>query len=76
MAVTNLQAYMSGQNLMILGEEGSAQLSIFDIQGKQVMAEQVELTGDFRKALNLPAGIYVVSLQTKDMMKTNKIIIK
>jgi hypothetical protein len=61
---------------MIIGEEGQAQLSVFDIQGKQVLAEQVELTTDFRKGLNLPTGIYVIKVQTNEAIKTNKVIIK
>ena len=73
---SKLQAYMSGQNLMIIGEEGQAQLSIFDIQGKQMLNEQVQLTSDYRKSLSLTTGIYIVRIQMNDIIKTNKVIIK
>lgn len=71
-----LQAYISEQNLYILGEEGQAQLSVYDIQGKQLFNEQVELNNQFRQSLDLPQGVYVVSVQSNELVKTAKVIIK
>ena len=71
-----LQAYMSGQNLFVIGEEGAAQLSVYDIQGKQLFNKQVELNSQFRQTLDLPQGVYVVSVQSKEIVKTAKVIIK
>lgn len=75
-AKESLQAYISGQNLYILGEEGQATLTVYDIQGKQLFNEQVQLTSQFRQALDLPQGVYVVSVQSKESLKTAKVIIK
>ena len=72
----NLQAYISGQNLYILGESGQAQLEVFDIQGKQLVSEQIVLDENFKKALSLPSGIYVVRVQNSQFVKSNKVIIK
>lgn len=71
-----LQAYVSGDQLYILGEEGSAELSIFNIQGQQLLQEQVELNNHYSRTLSLENGIYLLSLQTENKTKTTKVIIK
>ncbi|NPD85025.1 T9SS type A sorting domain-containing protein [Lentimicrobium sp. L6] len=76
LAKDNLQAYISGQNLYILGESGPAQLEVFDIQGKQLVSEQIVLDENYKKALSLPSGIYVVRVQNSEFVKSNKVIIK
>lgn len=76
LAKENLQAYISGQNLYILGESGQAQLEVFDIQGKQLVSEQIVLDENYKKALSLPSGIYVVRVQNSTFLKSNKVIIK
>ncbi|NPD46335.1 T9SS type A sorting domain-containing protein [Lentimicrobium sp. S6] len=76
LAKDNLQAYISGQNLYILGESGKAQLEVFDIQGKQLVSEQIVLDENYKKALSLPSGIYVVRVQNSEFVKSNKVIIK
>jgi len=72
----SLQAYMSGDQLHILGEEGSADLSIFNLQGQLLFNEQIELNKQFSQSLDLNSGIYLVSLQTEKAIKTAKVIIK
>lgn len=76
LAKDNLQAYISGQNLYIIGESGPAQLEVFDIQGKQLVSEQIVLDENYKKALSLPSGIYVVRVQSNEFIKSNKVIIK
>lgn len=73
---SNLQAYINGNNLIIIGEEGNAQLSIFDIQGKQLVNESIKLSASFQKRLSLQSGIYIVKIQTAGLVKTRKVIIK
>lgn len=76
LAKDNLQSYISDQNLYILGESGKAQLEVFDIQGKQLVSEQIVLDENYKKALSLPSGIYVVRIQNNTFVKSNKVIIK
>ena len=72
----SLQAYSSGDQLYILGEEGTAELSIFNLQGQQLMKEQVELNHQYSRSLSLQTGVYLVSLQTDKEIKTAKVLIK
>ena len=76
LAKENLQAYISGQNLYILGESGEAQLEVFDIQSKQLVSEQIALDDNYKNVLSLPSGIYVVRVQNSTFVKSNKVIIK
>jgi hypothetical protein len=72
----SLQAYISGDHLYILGEEGIAELGVFNIQGQQLLQEKVALNSQYNRSLNLKSGFYLVSLQTSEQTKTAKIIIK
>ena len=72
----SLQAYMSGDQLHILGEEGRAFLYVFNIQGQQLLQEQVMLNNQYSRTLNLKSGIYLVSLRSQNETKTTKISIR
>lgn len=72
----SLQAYFSGGQLYILGEEGKAELKMFNLQGQELFSEIVMLNIQYNRTLSLQAGIYLVSLQTEKSIKTAKIIIK
>lgn len=71
-----LQAYVSGDQLYILGEEGTADLVIYNLQGQELYNKQVKLNAQYSQSLDLNTGIYLVSLQTKTATKTAKVIIK
>ena len=73
---SQLHTYMSGENLCIIGEEGAAELQIFDVQGKQMFAKSVQLTDDFRQRVSLSSGVYIIRVQKNEIVKTNKVIIK
>lgn len=75
-ASEDLQAFVSGQNLVIHGEEGDANLSIYDIQGKQIVYENVKLNSNYKKALSLQSGVYIIKVQNSELIKTTKVIIK
>jgi hypothetical protein len=72
----NLQAYVSGSQLYILGEEGVADLKIYNLQAQELYSETIELTSDFSQSLNFKTGVYIISLQTKEEIKTAKVMIK
>jgi len=71
-----LQAYASGHQLYIVGEEGPAELNVFNLQGQQVLQEQIQLNAQYSRTLNLKSGIYLVSLRSQNETKTTKISIR
>jgi hypothetical protein len=71
----NLQAYVSGNQLYILGEEGKADLRIYNLQAQELLNQSIELTSDFSQSINLKSGIYIISLQSDHITKTTKVII-
>lgn len=71
-----LQAYVSGHQLYIVGEEGPAELNVFNLQGQQLLQEQIQLNAQYCRTLNLKSGIYLVSLRSQNETKTTKISIR
>jgi len=71
-----LQAYVSGHQLYIVGEEGPAELNVFNLQGQQLLQEQIQLNAQYSRTLNLKSGIYLVSLRSQNETKTTKISIR
>lgn len=71
-----IQAYVYGQQLKILGNGGITQLEIFDVQGRLLSSETINVMDGYRKTLNLQAGMYVVRLQNKEGVSSTKVIIK
>lgn len=63
-------AFMSNGNLVIDNIEGEATLQIVDMMGRVVSTETV--SGNYCKALNLRAGVYVLNLNGM----TQKIVVK
>ena len=63
-------AYMSDGNLVISDIEGQATLQIVDMMGRVLSTETV--SGNYNKALNLRAGVYVLNLNGM----TQKIVVE
>ena len=71
----SIQAYVYGQQLQVLGNGGITQLDIFDVQGRLLSSEIINVMGGYSKTLNLQAGMYVVRLQNKEGVSSTKVII-
>jgi hypothetical protein len=71
-----IQAYVYGQQLKVLGNGGITQLEIFDVQGRLLSRETINVEDGYSKTLNLKAGMYVVRLQNKEGVSSTKVIIK
>jgi hypothetical protein len=71
-----IQAYVYGQQLKVLGNGGITQLDIFDVQGRLLSSETINVMDGYSKTLNLQAGMYVVRLQNKEGVSSTKVIIK
>lgn len=70
-----IQAYVYGQQLKVLGDGGVTQLEIFDVQGRLLSSETINVTNGYSKTLNLQAGMYVVRLQNGAGVSSTKVII-
>ncbi len=68
-------AYVNGQQLTILSE-GNTQVDIFDVQGRLLSSEVVNVSGSFSRALNLNSGLYIVRLQNNRAVSSTKVIVK
>ncbi|NOU45609.1 MAG: T9SS type A sorting domain-containing protein [Bacteroidales bacterium] len=67
--------YANGQ-LYLQNTDQDVQLSIFDVQGRNLQSSVINSTGLYSQALNLPAGIYMVRLQNSLSVNTVKIIVQ
>jgi len=70
-----VHAYVNGQQLTILGE-GHTQVDIFDVQGRLLSSEVVNVSGSYSRALNLNSGLYIVRLQSNRAVSSTKVIVK
>lgn len=75
-AASQLQAYVYGDQLYLMGAEGTTQVSVYDIQGRLVQQVQANISGLYSQSLKLPAGVYVVRLQNETASSATKIVIK
>lgn len=75
-AASQLQAYVYGDQLYVMGAEGQAQVSVYDIQGRLVQEAQANISGLYSQSLQLPAGVYVVRLHSETASSATKIVIK
>ncbi len=67
-------AFMRNNHLLVLGIEGQATLQVIDLMGRILSSETIN--GNVSKAVNAPAGVYVLRLINGDEVKTQKIVIK
>lgn len=61
-------------NLLILGNEGSATLQVIDITGRTVSNET--FSGNYSKAINAKAGVYMLRLIQGNDVRTQKIVVR
>jgi len=66
-----IQAYVSGNQLTILGNSGDTQVDIINLHGQVVQSNMIYLDGKYNQKLNLKAGVYIV--RTNNI--SNKVII-
>ena len=61
-------------NLMILGIEGTATLQMIDVTGRIISSET--FSGNYSKAINAKAGVYMLRLIQGNDVRTQKIVVK
>ena len=61
-------------NLLILGIEGTATLQVMDVTGRTISSET--FSGDYSKAINASAGVYMLRLIQGNDVRTQKIVVK
>lgn len=61
-------------NLLILGIDGTATLQVIDITGRTVSNET--FSGNYSKAINAKAGVYMLRLIQGNDVKTQKIVVR
>ena len=61
-------------NFLILGNEGTATLQVIDITGRTVSNET--FSGNYSKAINAKAGVYMLRLIQGNDVRTQKIVVK
>lgn len=61
-------------NLMILGIEGTATLQVIDITGRAISNET--FSGNYSKAINAKAGVYMLRLIQGNDVRTQKIVVR
>ena len=66
--------FISNGNLMILGIEGTATLQVIDVTGRMVSAET--FSGNYSKAINAKAGVYMLRLIQGNDVRTQKIVVR
>ena len=66
--------FISNGNLMILGIEGEATLQMIDVTGRILSSET--FSGDFNKAVNAKAGLYMLRLIQGENVRTQKIVVR
>ena len=66
--------FISNGNLMILGIEGKATLQIIDVTGRILSTET--FYGNYNKAVNAKAGLYMLRLIQGENVRTQKIVVR
>jgi hypothetical protein len=76
--LNNISMYTANNNLRVVGvQNGTAQVRMYNILGKQVMTSSFEGTGaDDITLPNLRAGVYIVQLETETGKLNKKVIIE
>jgi endonuclease I len=70
-----LTAYMNGKNLQINNLIGKGKVSVFDLQGRMVQSITMTDKGLQNCPVQLPAGVYVVRLQSENAVKSVKVVV-
>lgn len=73
--LNQINAYVYNNSLYVQSQLDNAQMSLYDIQGRQMLTEQLNGTGLHSTELNLPTGIYIVRLQSNNQVKNVKVFI-
>jgi hypothetical protein len=61
-------------NFLILGIEGTATLQVMDVTGRTISSET--FSGDYSKAINASAGVYMLRLVQGNDVRTQKVVVK
>ncbi|MFA5417402.1 MAG: T9SS type A sorting domain-containing protein [Bacteroidales bacterium] len=70
-----INAYVYNNNLHVQSNLSEAQISLYDIRGRQMYTEHLNNAGLHKTELNLPTGIYIVRLQSNNQVKNVKVFI-
>jgi hypothetical protein len=73
--LNQINAYVYNNSLYVQSQLDNAQMALYDIQGRQMLTEQLNGTGLHSTELNLPTGIYIVRLQSNNQVKNVKVFI-
>jgi len=74
-SLNQINAYVYQNQLMVHSNLSEAQVSLFDIQGHQLLSREINSAGSSRIPLELPTGIYIVRLQSNNQVKNVKVFI-
>lgn len=73
--LSQINAYAYQNQLYVQSNLNEAQVSLFDIQGHQMLSREIVGAGSSRIPLDLPTGIYIVRLQSNNQVKNVKVFI-
>jgi len=74
-STNSIDAYVSGKTLYVNNKSIESEVSLFDIQGHQLLSREIDGAGSTRIPLDLPTGIYIVRLQSNNQVKNVKVFI-
>lgn len=73
--LNQINAYAYQNQLYVQSNLNEAQVSLYDIQGHQLLSREINGAGSSRIPLDLPSGIYIVRLQSNNQVKNVKVFI-
>ena len=73
--LSQINAYAYQNQLYVQSNLNEAQVSLYDIQGHQLLSREIDGAGSSRIPLDLPSGIYIVRLQSNNQVKNVKVFI-
>lgn len=73
--LSQINAYAYQNQLYVQSNLNEARVSLFDIQGHQLLSREIDGAGSTRIPLDLPTGIYIVRLQSNNQVKNVKVFI-
>lgn len=71
-----LKIWVYNNQLNIISEAKQARLEIFDMQGRLISSKTININGKYTEMLKLQAGVYIVRLQNRNMVKSKQIILE
>jgi hypothetical protein len=72
----NLTAWYFDGQIYVRNMEGQVQVSVFDIHGRRMQNTQFQSSGLNLQTLNLPVGMYIVTLQDHTSFNSVKIFVR